>query len=132
MRVYYQSDNNCLFVQGTRDAYPAKSLTWTRNDTDNERINIWVQSGELAIASNHWTRFENYNYVSFSSQAEVEAYLTEQFSRSYENLDIINDTINTEGNVYSAEKVEEKFIEEVGTEDYNFELLFENQLSQQQ
>ena len=45
------------------------------------------------------------------------------------NTEIINDSIIGENTVYSSQRVEDRIDEEVGEDDFNFTLLFENTLS---
>lgn len=79
MRVYYDDDRDCLFVQGTMSVYPPMSLEHSDTGT---YITVSIANGERDVAYRPWDQFAARSGTAFSSIAAVRTYLDDEFSKA--------------------------------------------------
>lgn len=126
MRVYYDETKNALFVDGSKDVYPAQSLSVS--NVGNE-LTVFVVNGGVNVLVTDFSNIQDVNNNTFPTLFDTISYLTGEFARSKE-FNIVDDLSLSNDTSYSSNKVEERFDEEVGAQDFDFVLLFENGLSQ--
>ena len=103
-------------------AYDQDGLITIKSSFNNDRI---------VIEKYAHTLFVDKNSISQSSTLSgIIAWLNNIFDGNvYSNPLVVNDAQSSLTDVYSSQKVEDRIDEEVGEDDFNFVLLFENQLS---
>lgn len=77
MKIYFS--NECLFVAGSKQVFPALSLAYTDN---GNRIIVMLANGEHIIAKPRWQAVQDINGNSFDSIEEVRTYLDTEFTRT--------------------------------------------------
>ncbi len=85
MRIFFDNDRRCLFINGTREVYPARSLT---HMDDGEKISIWIANQQTQIVKIRWQNIQNYNGNGFNDIESVRQYLTQEFSKGDDLQDI--------------------------------------------
>lgn len=74
MKIYHA--NNSLIVEGTRQAYPEKSL---RASNNGYSVTVWLSDGQTKVLETDYSNIQSENGMSFANVGLAVAYLTTQF-----------------------------------------------------
>lgn len=125
-KVYYDNYSDVLVVQGSGNVWPSRGLIYTIED---EKVIISLSANELRISKIAWQKIAREDGSLFSSPAEIMLYLDAEFTKFRAAGTEINDNAAALNTTYSSQKIEDRLDEEIGEEDLNYTLIFENQLS---
>lgn len=77
MRVFY--DSGSLIVEGTKQSYPAQSLTY---ESDSGRISIFLRDGKTKVLAASWEKIQDYDGNGLPNLAALLVYLDDELSKT--------------------------------------------------